>query len=1171
MKKTLLLVVFALLTMVGIAKPVDQGTARRVAETYMQAAGMRNVAALADITSQTPFTAFYVFAAEEGGFILVSADDCVLPVLGYSLTTRFEVKDMPVHLRRWLESYEEQIVFYSRRYSNGPQYEGDPVREQWQQLAAGRVPAPMLPTAVAPLVSTTWNQSPLYNDLCPFDSAANRPAVAGCTAIAMSQIMKYWNHPAVGYGSRSYVCDNGDTNFGTLSANFGATTYDWTNMPTALTGASSATEINAVATLVYHVGVSVNMRYSVSGSGAATDNAGRVDRASAENALYRYFKYQPTLHTIYMGDYSNEEWGSLLRAELDANRPMLYTGYDTSAGHAFVFDGYDNNGQFHINWGWGGWCDGYYIVGDLHPASGGIGGNSTYTFNLSNFALIGIQPMASWNTSATTTVTATAAGGTGCTVSGAGTYGFGDTVMLRATAAEGYYFTGWSDGYKYNPRSFIATGSNINLTAQFAALAGDTLSYCSGNRQITSFGTGDYGDDKYWGIRLPASAIENGKTLTAVQFYAAYATDYTLVVYEGTTVVATVPYTALQEGWQTITLTNPVVLDGTQPVKISFYCNTVAYPAALTYYSGTNNGLLWGNDLEDISDSWDYTFMIKGLFYTPASLVGDTLDYCGDRPHDYNWGNNYVIDWGVMFPAARVTGHTYLSEVMLYVENTGTYTLNVWQGGATAPATQLYSQTVTFAPLQTGWQHIALVEPVVLDATQNLWVTFSAPQLLYPASACAYAGEPNSDWISLDGGITWGHLADYDYNNSWMIRCVTSQTLPPPVVHINGYDQAGVAEEVHFSVTAPSDATVAWTLQEMMPSTGTGTSVQGVWYTPGTYNVIATATTAYGISRDTLTVRVVDYTQGDTVSYCLDRPVCGNVGYNETGTYWGIMLPAAYLSGRNYLNNVLLYVGQGGNYTMNLYQGGTQAPEQLVYTHTYTFDSTQIGWFGCTPDSLFQINTAQNLWVVFYHPDIVYPAMGCTYMGNPNSDWISADGTNWDHLNTVAPSLPYSWLIQCVTSHEVLYTLNAFSGNSSMGTVSGGGIYPFGTSVTIEAHPYEGYKFFRWSDGSATNPRTVTVTGNATYVAHFVSLDGIDDVTAEGIGLYPNPATASVTLSGLTVGATVTLVDLSGRTVMTFTAREKTQLIDITPLSRGTYFVRVTDARNAAVYKLIVQ
>ena len=140
-----------------------------------------------------------------------------------------------------------------------------------------------------------------------------------------------------------------------------------------------------------------------------------------------------------------------------------------------------------------------------------------------------------------------------------------------------------------------------------------------------------------------------------------------------------------------------------------------------------------------------------------------------------------------------------------------------------------------------------------------------------------------------------------------------------------------------------------------------------------------------------------------------------------------------------------------------------------------------------------------------------------------------------------------------------------------MGTVSGGGIYPLGTTVTIEAHPYEGYKFFRWSDGSATNPRTVTVTGNATYVAHFVSLNDIDDVAAEGIGLYHNPAVASVTLDGLSVGATVTLVDLSGRTVMTFTAREKTQCIDVTPLPRGTYFVRVTDARNAAVYKLIVQ
>lgn len=554
-----------------------------------------------------------------------------------------------------------------------------------------------------------------------------------------------------------------------------------------------------------------------------------------------------------------------------------------------------------------------------------------------------------------------------------------------------------------------------------------------------------------------------------------------------------------------------------------------------------------------------------------SKSADDTLSYCGDQPLANSLGNYHVIDWGVMFPQAQVAGHNYLGEVMLYVEYTGNYTLNVWQGGTAAPATQVYTQAVNFAPGQTGWQRIPLVDPVALDSTQTLWVTFSAPQLLYPAAACIYSGDSNSDWISLDDGATWGHLSDYNYSNSWMIRCITSQTLPPPIVSINGYDQVAVGESLPLTATATTGATVAWTLQGTTPSTGAGTSLTGLWNTPGTYNVIATATATNGTAHDTLVVRVVDYTQGDTVSYCLDRPVCGSVGYNETGIYWGIMLPSVYLANRDILNNVFLYVLEGGAYTMRIYQGGNQEPGQLVYTNTYTFDSTQTGWFGCTPDSLLHINTTQNLWVIFYHPDIVYPAMGCTYMGDPNSDWLSADGTNWDHLNTVAPTLPYSWLIQCVTSHEELYTVNVLSGNTSMGTVSGGGTFPYGASVSIEARPYDGYRFVRWDDGNTANPRTVTVTGNATYVAQFVSLDGIDDPASEPLVLYPNPASDYVTLSGVMANAAVTLVDLNGRKLGEWIAETGELTLDVRRLAHGTYFLRIVAERTITVQKLVVQ
>ena len=542
------------------------------------------------------------------------------------------------------------------------------------------------------------------------------------------------------------------------------------------------------------------------------------------------------------------------------------------------------------------------------------------------------------------------------------------------------------------------------------------------------------------------------------------------------------------------------------------------------------------------------------------------LDYCGNLPYDNRYGSNYNFDWGVMFPASQLTGRNYLSEVMLYVASIGPYTLKVWKGGDTVPGTLVYTQTNRFGNI--GWQSMMLYDAVELDDTQNLWVTFSSSLIDHPASACAFTSEPNSDWCSFDGGDTWTHLSSFDMYGTWMVKCITTQGHPMPVVSIEGYDQIGTGAEAYFFAHATTDATVTWTLQGMSSSVVSSTSVQGTWSTAGTYSVIAQATNAYGTVQDTLIVRVVDYADGDTVSYCLDRACTGEVGYNEGGTYWGIKLPSAYLDGRGYLNNVLLYVNRGGEYTMRLYQDGEQNPGTLVYQKTYTVEPTQTGYFGCTPDTLFPINQGKNLWVVFHHPDIDYPAMGCDYMGDPNSDWISADNVNWSHLNVIAPQLPYSWLIQCATSQEELYTLNVQSANPSLGTVTGGGVYPMGTNVTIKAVPHSGYFFVRWNDGNTQIERAVTVTGNATYTAYFTRVFAIDDVSErQQFSIAPNPASMNATISGLTPGDEVRLIDLYGRTLVKTRTQAPEIMLDVSFLPAGVYFVHV----GAIVQKLVVK
>ncbi len=433
-----ILALFAIECRLAVASPVSQEQALRAATNFLKIKGMPD-AQLLDITATTEFSNLYIFSERNGnGFIVVSADDCVTPILGYSLTNQFEVEEMPEHVRDWFVSYNEQVAFYSNQQAAATG-DSSPAK-QWERLLDGETPTPPLTTSVSPLVTTTWNQAPLYNAMCPYDNNEGEYSVTGCVATATAQIMKYWNHPTTGYGSHSYS----HSTYGTLSANFGTTTYAWSNMPNALTSSSSTTQINAVAQLMHHIGVAVEMDYSPQSSGAYTVNKYRYwGYASAEDALIHYFKYSPMLHHISLEDYTTASWTAVLINEFDNNRPVLYSGRSSSGGHAFICDGYDNSGLIHLNWGWGGYCDGYYAIGSLNPAPGGIGGNAVSSYNIDNTAIIGIQPNTNFGNS--TVVNATSNNNSLGTVSGGGTFTGTNTstVTLRATAASGCRFTEW--------------------------------------------------------------------------------------------------------------------------------------------------------------------------------------------------------------------------------------------------------------------------------------------------------------------------------------------------------------------------------------------------------------------------------------------------------------------------------------------------------------------------------------------------------------------------------------------------------------------------------------------------------------------------------------------------------------------------------------------------------
>lgn len=370
------------------AAPVSVQTAQQVGQNFLsqiKRSPISNVNLVYYTESHPDFSdsqavhAYYVFSAFPDGFVIVAGDDRCRPILGYSENGYFDPANMPENLRNWLQGYEREILYAIEHGFTA----GAETQAQWTALVNGQeMPAENRSSrAVSPLISTTWDQSAPYNNLCPSGSAV------GCVATAMAQVMKFWEWPTTGTGSYSYEEDD----YGTLSADFGSTTYNWSNMPNNLTNWSNSTQKTAVATLMFHCGVSVAMDYSPEGSGAYMYYYN--SQPSAYKALKTYFGYKNSIAYRARTNYTEANWINLLKAELDAGRPIIYSGNDEnySGGHCFVCDGYNESDEFHFNWGWSGYYDGYFVISSLNPGGGGIGGGS-YDFSYNQSCLVGIEP-----------------------------------------------------------------------------------------------------------------------------------------------------------------------------------------------------------------------------------------------------------------------------------------------------------------------------------------------------------------------------------------------------------------------------------------------------------------------------------------------------------------------------------------------------------------------------------------------------------------------------------------------------------------------------------------------------------------------------------------------------------------------------------------------------------
>ncbi len=342
-----------------LGKEVPATTAKQVSYYYLSQKGVALKSADDLKLVYAPgnsHASFYIYGTDHS-FVIIAGDDAVEPVLGYGTDQPFVAEHMPAQVSAILEGYTEQINFVlASKMAATPTIE-----RKWANLVENKAEgAAAKTTAVSPLLTTIWNQSPYYNANCPYDAAGGGTSVTGCVATAMAQVMKFWNWPTTGTGIHSYS----SSCCGSLSANFGSTTYNWAAMPNNVTSANPS-----VAKLMSHCGISVDMMYSASSSGAYVISALSPITHCTEYALKTYFNYKPTLHGEERADYSESTWIGMLKAELDAGRPIIMAGAGSGGGHCFVADGYDASNLFHMNWGWAGSSNGYFNINALNPGS----------------------------------------------------------------------------------------------------------------------------------------------------------------------------------------------------------------------------------------------------------------------------------------------------------------------------------------------------------------------------------------------------------------------------------------------------------------------------------------------------------------------------------------------------------------------------------------------------------------------------------------------------------------------------------------------------------------------------------------------------------------------------------------------------------------------------------
>ena len=353
-----------------MANPISENQARSVASNFMTRHAMppttlkmaKKGPQLSAATTGEAHAAYYVFNNTVNGFVIVAGDDRAPAVLGYSDKGTFDAANIPEGLQELLEGYTAQITALNKG--------GQSVKLN----SSGE--------AISPMLTSAWSQNAPYNTLLPMVTDTKR-AVAGCVGTAMAQIMYYWKYPTqVTTTLPEYTTQT----LGIFMPALEPVEFNWEAMQdTYLSTDTESEEALAAAQLTLYCDQAIQMNFLYNSSSGYTNRI--------PNVISTYFGYKASAHCEYRENYSTQSWNDFVYNELAEGRPVVYSGSKASSGHAFICDGYDGEGMFHINWGWDGMSNGYFLLNVLNPDAQGTGSASeAYGYIYGQFVVCGIEP-----------------------------------------------------------------------------------------------------------------------------------------------------------------------------------------------------------------------------------------------------------------------------------------------------------------------------------------------------------------------------------------------------------------------------------------------------------------------------------------------------------------------------------------------------------------------------------------------------------------------------------------------------------------------------------------------------------------------------------------------------------------------------------------------------------